>query len=318
MRRGRPIPELILNSEEQETLQRWARRPTSAQALALRARVILACATGKTNSQVSAEMQLSKPAVGKWRSRFVARRLDGLLDEPRPGAPRKISDAEVERVLTWTLEKRPPDATHWSTRSMAERSGLSQSAVSRIWRAFALQPHRTKPSSSRKIHCSLKKCEISWVCTWLQSATVSREADRWFIAMAVEIPEREVQPPSGEAVGIDLGLTTFAVLSNGPKVEAPKPLGKGLLKLRRLSRAHSRKQRGSHHRQKVALRLARCHRRMANIRRDFLHKFTTRISKNNAEILVEDLNRERHGAEPPSRPGHPRCGLVGDAAATGV
>jgi len=117
MRLGRPIPELILNAEEQETLERWARRPSSAQVLALRARVILACAAGKTNTQVSAEMRLSKPAVGKWRSRFVARRLDGLLDEPRPGAPRKISDAEVERVLTLTLEKPPLDAMHWSTRA---------------------------------------------------------------------------------------------------------------------------------------------------------------------------------------------------------
>src|SRR5437879_9026128 len=89
-------------------------------------------------------MHLAKPTVGKWRSRFVARRLDGLLDEPRPGAPREISDAAVERVLTWTLETRPRDATHWSTRSMARRCGLSQSAVSRIWRAFALQPHRAE------------------------------------------------------------------------------------------------------------------------------------------------------------------------------
>ncbi|HVB34307.1 MAG TPA: IS630 family transposase [Patescibacteria group bacterium] len=143
MRLGRPISELILSPGEQETLGRWARRPSSAQALALRARVILACAAGKTNTQVSAEMRLSKPAVGKWRSRFVARRLDGLLDEPRPGAPRRISDADVERVLTLTLEKHPPEATHWSTRSMAKRSGLSQSA-SRIWRAFALQPHRAE------------------------------------------------------------------------------------------------------------------------------------------------------------------------------
>jgi putative transposase len=124
----------------------------------------------------------------------------------------------------------------------------------------------------------------------IQSATVSREADRWFIAIAVEIPQREVHPPSGEALGIDLGLTTFAVLSNGQKVEAPKPLGKGLQRLRRLSRAHSRKRRGSHNRQKAALRLARCHRRIANMRRDFLHKFTTRISKNHAEIFVENLN----------------------------
>jgi transposase len=141
---GRPIPPLSLSLEERETLQNWARRPTSAQALAQRARVVLACAEGKTNTAVAREMSLTKPTVGKWRSRFLRLRLDGLLDEPRPGAPRKISDAAVERVLTWTLEKRPPDATHWSTRSMAKRSGLSQTAVSRIWRAFALQPHRAE------------------------------------------------------------------------------------------------------------------------------------------------------------------------------
>ena len=124
----------------------------------------------------------------------------------------------------------------------------------------------------------------------MQSATVSREADGWFIAIAVEIPQREVHPPSGEALGIDLGLTTFAVLSNGQKVEARKPLGKGLQRLRRLSRAHSRKRPGSHNRQKAALRLARCHRRMAHRRRDFLPQFTTRISKNHAEIFVENLH----------------------------
>src|SRR5262245_9239173 len=141
---GRPIPPLSLSCEEGETWQNWARRPTSAQALAQRARVVLACAEGKTNTTVAREMSLTKPTVGKWRSRFLQLRLDGLLDEPRPGAPRKISDADVERVLTLTLEKRPPDATHWATRAMAQRSGLSQSAVSRIWRAFALQPHRAE------------------------------------------------------------------------------------------------------------------------------------------------------------------------------
>jgi len=141
---GRPIPPLRLSREERETLERWVRRPTSAQAWSLRARIILICAQGKTNTEVAQQMRLAKPTVGKWRSRFVARRLDGLLDEPRPGAPREISDAAVERVLTWTLEKRPADATHWSTRSMARRCGLSQSAVSRIWRAFALQPHRAE------------------------------------------------------------------------------------------------------------------------------------------------------------------------------
>jgi len=133
-----------LNREERETLQNWARRPKSAQALAQRARLILACATGKTNLQVADEMALTPQTVGKWRSRFLLQRLDGLLDEPRPGAPRRIGDAEVERVLRLTLETQPRDATHWSTRAMARRCGLSQSAVSRIWRAFALQPHRVR------------------------------------------------------------------------------------------------------------------------------------------------------------------------------
>jgi len=141
---GRPIPPLILNREERQTLENWARRPTSAQALAQRARVILACARGKTNTVVAQEMRLTQPTVGKWRSRFLARRLEGLLDEPRPGAPRRISDAEVERVMRLTLETQPREATHWSTRAMARRCGLSQAAVSRIWRAFALQPHRVE------------------------------------------------------------------------------------------------------------------------------------------------------------------------------
>ena len=141
---GRPIPSLSITAEERETLERWTRRRTTAQALAQRARIVLSCAEGKTNTSVAAELGLAKPTVGKWRARFVAQRLDGLLDEPRPGAPRTITDADVERVITATLESTPPDATHWSTRSMARHAGLSQSAVSRIWRAFALQPHRTE------------------------------------------------------------------------------------------------------------------------------------------------------------------------------
>ena len=112
--------------------------------MAQRARLILGCAAGRTNTVVARELRLTKQTVGKWRSRFLARRLDGLLDEPRPGAPRTITDAQVERVLTRTLETTPADATHWSTRSMAQASGLSRSAVHRIWRAFALQPHRTE------------------------------------------------------------------------------------------------------------------------------------------------------------------------------
>lgn len=144
MRIGRPIPELVVTTGELESLQNWARRPKSAQALALRARIILACAEGKTNTEVASQFRVTKQMVGKWRARFLDRRLDGLLDEPRPGTPRKVSDADVERVLTTTLESLPSGATHWSTRSLAQKCGLSRSTVSRIWRAFALQPHRTE------------------------------------------------------------------------------------------------------------------------------------------------------------------------------
>ena len=141
---GRPLSPLILGDEERETLTQWARRPTTAQALALRSRIVLACADGKSNVAIAGAFGVVKQTVGKWRARFIARRLDGLLDEPRPGAPRKISDAEVERVVTLTLETTPVGATHWSTRSMAAQTGMSQSAITRIWRAFALQPHRTE------------------------------------------------------------------------------------------------------------------------------------------------------------------------------
>ena len=144
MRTGRPKAELRLSEAEQEALESWTRRRTSAQALAQRARIVLLCAAGKNNSEVAAELRVSKAMVGKWRNRFVTKRGDGLLDEPRPGAPRKIADKDVERVITLTLESKPKDATHWSTRGMAKRCGLSQTAVSRIWRAFALQPHRTE------------------------------------------------------------------------------------------------------------------------------------------------------------------------------
>lgn len=144
MRTGRPKPPLRLTAEERDTLERWARRPTTAQALAQRARMILACAAGKTNDAVATETGVTRQTVGRWRSRFLRKRLDGLLDEPRPGAPRTITDAAVERVLRLTLETQPREATHWSTRLMAKRCGLSQSAVSRIWRAFALQPHRVE------------------------------------------------------------------------------------------------------------------------------------------------------------------------------
>lgn len=144
MPRGRAKALLVLTGEERETLERWARRPTTAQAVAQRARIVLRCATGQPNQGVARDVGVTRLTVGRWRQRFVTKRLAGLLDEPRPGAPRKITDADVERVVRLTLETAPRDATHWSTRAMAKRCGLSQTAVSRIWRAFVLQPHRVK------------------------------------------------------------------------------------------------------------------------------------------------------------------------------
>ena len=143
MGRGRPIPPLALDGAERKTLEQWTRRPKTAQALALRARIVLACADGRSNTAVAVELRVCVDTVGKWRSRFLEQGLDGLLDQPRSGRPRMIDDADVERVIALTLETTPRDATHWSTRSMAQISGLSHTTVSRIWRAFALQPHRT-------------------------------------------------------------------------------------------------------------------------------------------------------------------------------
>jgi transposase len=140
-RTGPGTPALVLSDEERETLERWARRPKSAQSLALRCRIVLACAEEDSNTVVAARLELDRHTVGKWRSRFAERRLDGLHDEPRPGAPRTVSDDDVERVVVKTLEEMPANATHWSTRSLAAATGMSQSAVSRIWRAFGLKPH---------------------------------------------------------------------------------------------------------------------------------------------------------------------------------
>ncbi len=139
---ARPKPELVLSDDERQTLTRWANRPKSTQRLARRARIVLACAEEPSNKAVAARLGVCPATVGTWRSRFVARRLDGLTDEPRPGAPRKVTDGTVERVVTKTLEAKPAHATHWSTRGMARTSGLSQSTVGRIWRAFGLEPHR--------------------------------------------------------------------------------------------------------------------------------------------------------------------------------
>src|SRR6266545_4922565 len=136
--------EVVLSDEERETLERWARRPTSAQALAFRCRVVLAAAEGRSSTEIAADLGCNHNTVSKWRGRFARRGFDGLHDEPRPGKPRTISDEDVERVIVKTLEEQPADATHWSTRSMAAATGMSQSAVSRIWRAFGLKPHLTE------------------------------------------------------------------------------------------------------------------------------------------------------------------------------
>jgi transposase len=143
MPRGRPLVALTVTDGDREALDRWARRPKTAQALALRARIVLAAAEGHANDAIAAELGVTAHTVGKWRRRFAELGPDGLLDEPRPGAPRTIGDADVERVLALTLESTPRDATQWSTRSMAAATGYSQSSISRIWRAFALAPHRS-------------------------------------------------------------------------------------------------------------------------------------------------------------------------------
>ena len=139
-----PLAKVVLSDEEREVLQRWARRPKSAQALALRCRIVLGAGDGESSKEIAARLGCATQTVGRWRGRFARAGLDGLHDEPRPGRPRKIGDADVERVIVKTLEEAPRDATHWSTRSMANASGLSQTAVSRIWRAFGLKPHQTE------------------------------------------------------------------------------------------------------------------------------------------------------------------------------
>jgi len=138
---GRPVATIELTAEERSKLEELSRRRKTSQAMALRSRIILDCAAGLTNSQVAAKLSVALPTVGKWRSRFAKSRLHGLSDAPRPGQPRRIMDAKVEEVVTRTLESIPANATHWSTRSMAKASGLTQNAVLWIWKAFGLKPH---------------------------------------------------------------------------------------------------------------------------------------------------------------------------------
>lgn len=143
MRTGRPKNPLEISEEEREKLTMMARRPKSSQAMAMRARIVLS-SEKSSNSEVARQLKITSATVGKWRQRFVESRLDGLLDEPRVGAPRRIKDRQVEEVVTKTLESMPANSTHWSTRLMAKKVGLSQTAIVRIWKAFGLQPHRVE------------------------------------------------------------------------------------------------------------------------------------------------------------------------------
>jgi transposase len=141
MRRGRPKAELVLTPEERTVLERYVRRGTTAQRLVLRSRIVLMCAEGLDNKKIARRLRTTPHTVGKWRSRFVDARLDGLLDEPRPGAPRTITDDQVEAIIVKTLESTPKGATHWSTRQMAKAVGLGHDSIRRIWQAFGLKPH---------------------------------------------------------------------------------------------------------------------------------------------------------------------------------
>jgi transposase len=142
--RGRPRVELVLSDDERVMLERWSRRAKSSQALASRCRIVLACAEGLSNVEVAERLSVNRMTVGKWRSRFLADRLEGLLDEDRPGRPPSITLDQVEDVVVTTLEQIPRNATHWSRTSMAARSGLSKSTIGRIWRDFGLKPHRAE------------------------------------------------------------------------------------------------------------------------------------------------------------------------------
>jgi transposase len=137
---GKPRLPLVLTDAERRTLQGWASRRKTAQGLAQRARIVLLCAEGKSNVAVAAELGITRETVGKWRSRFVRQRFAGLSDEPRPGVPRTITDAQIEEVVVRTLEEAPEGATHWSKRELARQTGLSPTTIYRIWRAFGLKP----------------------------------------------------------------------------------------------------------------------------------------------------------------------------------
>src|SRR5471032_3621967 len=186
---GRSKGELVLSDSERDELQALTMRRKTAQALALRARIVLACADGMDNKTVAAKQRVTQQTVSKWRARFVIHRMDGLLDAPRPGTPRTIDDARVDALIAKTLESVPVEATHWSTRTMAREMKLSQTAVTRIWRALVCSRIGRKRSSSPLIQCSSTRYEISsgftwtrrsrlWCCAWTRRARFRRSIAR--------------------------------------------------------------------------------------------------------------------------------------------
>jgi transposase len=181
MRKGRPLAPLLLAVGDRAQLVAWSKRPKTAQALAMRSRIVLLAADGLSNTAIASQLHTMQHTVGKWRRRYLESGLDGLVDEPRPGTSNKLSDQDVERVLALTLESTPADATHWSTRSMAKRAGLSRASIHRIWRAFSLAPHRSETFKLSKDPLFIDKVRdivasiwprrsAPWCCVWTRRA----------------------------------------------------------------------------------------------------------------------------------------------------